>query len=279
MAPLDRILVETDAPYLTPMPLRGRPNASYLIPHTARFMADVLGLDLDRVCQALNDNADGRLRRGLVDGVRRGAAPSPDGPGVRPGPAGARRGSSTPCSPQPSAHPRPDSPRASRSWCCPPPRTARRTGRRPANRDSRWLRGMRTAPVLILVWTSQEAYLDRYAEPDKGWTDRDLAHWPAPVLVRRRRDGRHGGAAVRGGPGPRGLLLRRPTARSHRPSAAVSGCRTTSSASAWSASATRRRPSVRVVRPPAGPAVPPAVAPSQPLVAGPVFWRVSGRPL
>ena len=39
---------------------------------------------------------------------------------------------------------------------------------------------MRTAPVLILVWTSQEAYLDRYSEPDKGWTDRDLAHWPAP---------------------------------------------------------------------------------------------------
>ncbi len=58
MTPLDRILVETDAPYLTPMPLRGRPNASYLIPHTARFMADVLGLDLDGVCQALNDNAD-----------------------------------------------------------------------------------------------------------------------------------------------------------------------------------------------------------------------------
>jgi len=49
-----------------------------------------------------------------------------------------------------------------------------------ANRDSRWLRGMRTAPVLILVWASQEAYLDRYSEPDKGWTDRDLAHWPAP---------------------------------------------------------------------------------------------------
>jgi len=49
-----------------------------------------------------------------------------------------------------------------------------------ANRDSGWLRGMRTAPLLILVWTSREAYLDRYSEPDKGWTDRDLAHWPAP---------------------------------------------------------------------------------------------------
>jgi nitroreductase len=46
--------------------------------------------------------------------------------------------------------------------------------------DSAWLRGMRTAPVLIAVWTSEEAYLDRYAEPDKGWFDRDPARWSAP---------------------------------------------------------------------------------------------------
>jgi nitroreductase len=46
--------------------------------------------------------------------------------------------------------------------------------------DTAWLRGMRTAPVLVLIWTSEEAYLDRYAEPDKGWTDRDPAHWSAP---------------------------------------------------------------------------------------------------
>jgi nitroreductase len=46
--------------------------------------------------------------------------------------------------------------------------------------DSTWLRGMRTAPVLLLIWTSEEAYLDRYAEPDKGWTDRDPARWSAP---------------------------------------------------------------------------------------------------
>jgi nitroreductase len=44
----------------------------------------------------------------------------------------------------------------------------------------RWLVGMRTAPVLILVWTDQAAYLDRYAEPDKGWTDRDPGRWSAP---------------------------------------------------------------------------------------------------
>jgi nitroreductase len=46
--------------------------------------------------------------------------------------------------------------------------------------DSGWLRGMRTAPVLAAVWTSEEAYLDRYAQPDKGWTDRDPARWSAP---------------------------------------------------------------------------------------------------
>ena len=46
--------------------------------------------------------------------------------------------------------------------------------------DSSWFRGMHAAPVLVAVWTSDEAYLDRYAEPDKGWTDRDPARWSAP---------------------------------------------------------------------------------------------------
>jgi TatD DNase family protein len=58
LAPLDRIVVETDAPYLTPMPFRGRPNASYLIPHTVFFMADVLGLAPIEVCRALDENAN-----------------------------------------------------------------------------------------------------------------------------------------------------------------------------------------------------------------------------
>lgn len=44
----------------------------------------------------------------------------------------------------------------------------------------RWLSGLRTAPVLLAVWTDEEAYLDRYAEADKGWTDRDPARWSAP---------------------------------------------------------------------------------------------------
>lgn len=47
VTPVERILVETDAPFLTPVPLRGRPNAPYLIPHTLRFMAAELGMDAD----------------------------------------------------------------------------------------------------------------------------------------------------------------------------------------------------------------------------------------
>ncbi|SDS30565.1 nitroreductase family protein [Microlunatus soli] len=43
-----------------------------------------------------------------------------------------------------------------------------------------WLRGMRTAPGLVLVLSSAEAYLDRYAEPDKGWTERSTEPWTAP---------------------------------------------------------------------------------------------------
>lgn len=49
-----------------------------------------------------------------------------------------------------------------------------------AERESAWLRGMRTAPVLITVWTDERAYLDRYAAPDKGWTDQDPGRWSAP---------------------------------------------------------------------------------------------------
>jgi len=43
-----------------------------------------------------------------------------------------------------------------------------------------WLQGMRTAPVVVLCLSDPGRYLDRYAEPDKGWTDRDLARWPIP---------------------------------------------------------------------------------------------------
>ncbi|TAP25840.1 TatD family deoxyribonuclease [Arthrobacter sp. S41] len=50
------LLVETDAPFLTPHPFRGRPNASYMIPYTTRFMAQSLGMDLEELCAQINAN-------------------------------------------------------------------------------------------------------------------------------------------------------------------------------------------------------------------------------
>jgi TatD DNase family protein len=56
VTPRERILVETDAPFLTPIPHRGRPNAPYLVPVTVRFMAAELGLGLDEFCAQLAAN-------------------------------------------------------------------------------------------------------------------------------------------------------------------------------------------------------------------------------
>jgi len=50
----------------------------------------------------------------------------------------------------------------------------------PGRVPDRWLAGMRRAPLLVVPHGSREAYLDRYAEPDKGWTDRDESRWPVP---------------------------------------------------------------------------------------------------
>jgi TatD DNase family protein len=58
LTPLDRVLVETDAPYLTPTPWRGRPNASYLVPLTVRAMAEVLQADLEELCRAIDTNTE-----------------------------------------------------------------------------------------------------------------------------------------------------------------------------------------------------------------------------
>jgi nitroreductase len=43
-----------------------------------------------------------------------------------------------------------------------------------------WLSGLQTAPALIVCFSDKTAYLDRYAEPDKGWIDRDESRWPVP---------------------------------------------------------------------------------------------------
>lgn len=50
------LLVETDAPFLTPHPFRGRPNASYMIPYTTRFMAQTRGAELTQFCEQISQN-------------------------------------------------------------------------------------------------------------------------------------------------------------------------------------------------------------------------------
>lgn len=58
ITPVDRILVETDAPFLTPAPYRGRPNASYLVPITLASMATTREIDLETLCAAVNANTE-----------------------------------------------------------------------------------------------------------------------------------------------------------------------------------------------------------------------------
>jgi len=56
VTPREKVLVETDAPYLTPVPARGKPNASYLVAHTVRFVAEQRGWDLADACTQLTAN-------------------------------------------------------------------------------------------------------------------------------------------------------------------------------------------------------------------------------
>src|SRR5213078_3638963 len=57
VAPLDLLLVETDAPFLTPMPFRGRPNAPYLVPLTVRAIAEIKGVTADDVAVGVTTTA------------------------------------------------------------------------------------------------------------------------------------------------------------------------------------------------------------------------------
>jgi TatD DNase family protein len=58
LIPRELILVETDAPFLTPTPYRGRPNAPYLVPITMRAMAEVLDADLGDLCAQVATNTE-----------------------------------------------------------------------------------------------------------------------------------------------------------------------------------------------------------------------------
>jgi nitroreductase len=80
-------------------------------------------------------------------------------------------------------------------------------------RTDAWLRGVSAAPALVVFLSDPGAYLERYAEPDKGWTDRDPARWPVPywdtdtamaaMLVLLGATDRGLGALFFGVPGPR----------------------------------------------------------------------------
>ncbi len=70
--PRAQLLLETDAPYLTPVPVRGRPNAPYLLPHTLRFMADYLGTDASMLAAQISSNTE------MVYGSWDSEPPEPD---------------------------------------------------------------------------------------------------------------------------------------------------------------------------------------------------------
>jgi TatD DNase family protein len=54
--PIERILVETDCPFLAPVPLRGKRNEPAYLVHTARLLAEVRGISLETLAQATTDN-------------------------------------------------------------------------------------------------------------------------------------------------------------------------------------------------------------------------------
>ena len=54
--PIDRILVETDAPYLAPVPLRGKPNEPAYVRHTAQFVANLRDISLESLAKSTTEN-------------------------------------------------------------------------------------------------------------------------------------------------------------------------------------------------------------------------------
>ncbi len=139
------------------------------------------------------------------------------------GPCPAR--SSSTASTTLSAPRAPASARAGTSSSSRAARSARRSGAAttaPDAPDDPWLSGIRAAPVLVLCLSHKDAYLDRYAAPDKGWTDRDEERWPVPYWhvdtgMAALLDPAHGDRR-----GPRQPLLRgapgAPRRRARRPS-------------------------------------------------------------
>jgi TatD DNase family protein len=55
--PLDRILLETDSPYLTPVPFRGKRNESSYIPYIAQKLSEITGKDIAEIAEKTTENA------------------------------------------------------------------------------------------------------------------------------------------------------------------------------------------------------------------------------
>jgi TatD DNase family protein len=54
--PIDRVLVETDAPYLAPVPMRGKTNEPAYVRHTAQFVANLRDISLETLAAASTEN-------------------------------------------------------------------------------------------------------------------------------------------------------------------------------------------------------------------------------
>ena len=65
-APKDRIHVENDAPYLAPVPLRGKKNEPAFVVHTAKRVAELRGVELADLADTLRENATRRCRRSFA---------------------------------------------------------------------------------------------------------------------------------------------------------------------------------------------------------------------
>lgn len=70
VVPEELLLVETDAPFLTPHPFRGAPNEPYCLPYTVRALADILDRNATEVAELTSANAVRAYRLGTVSGWR-----------------------------------------------------------------------------------------------------------------------------------------------------------------------------------------------------------------
>lgn len=68
IAPLESIMVETDAPFLTPHPFRGRRNEPFALPYTVRALAQIRQIDVAELCEAVRINTERTYRISVIEG-------------------------------------------------------------------------------------------------------------------------------------------------------------------------------------------------------------------